>query len=196
MANEAKQYVAFAGDAVIARGTLAEVVVVAKRRGDAGERQRIALFDDVSGRVVDVDYSGTEVDVLARLGPTCDSPPTPSPAPRKGPGRPRLGVVSREVSLLPRHWEWLSEQRGGASAALRRLVDAARRSETGEAVQRRAIDAAHHFLWDMAGDRPHFEEATRALFAKDVARVRRLVRKWPQGIREQLDRYLERTRID
>ena len=183
-------FVAFVGDDLLERGSLGEVVSSAKARIDAGEERRVALFDEESGRVIDIDYSGTESEVLARLEPMTPEPGAPS---RKGPGRPRLGVISREVSLLPRHWEWLGEQRGGASATLRRLVDTARKSDSHEAVQRRTIDAAHRFLWDIAGNQPGFEEATRALFAKDFARCRRLARGWPRGIREQLDRYLERA---
>jgi len=187
-----KAFVAFIGDEVVARGPLAEVVAQAKARIDTGEDRRVALFDEETGHIIDVDYRGSESDVLARLEP----PPAESAdaSQRKGPGRPRLGVVSREVSLLPRHWQWLGDQPRGASATLRRLVDEARKSETREAVQRRAIDAAHRFLWDIAGNQPDFEEATRALFAKDFGRCRRLARSWPRGIREQLDRYLDRAR--
>jgi hypothetical protein len=182
--------VAFIGEEVIARGPLAEVVVLVKERIDAGEDRRVALFDEETGRIIDVDYSGSRTEVLSRLpSPTG----APGESPRRGPGRPRLGVVSREISLLPRHWEWLSEQRGGASATLRRLVDEARKNEGREAIQRRAIDAAHRFLWDIAGNQPDFEEVTRALFAKDFSRCRRLTGGWPSGIREQLDRYLERA---
>ncbi|MFY0534142.1 DUF2239 family protein [Nannocystis pusilla] len=46
------------------------------------------------------------------------------PPARTGPGRPKLGVVSREVSLLPRHWEWLERQPSGSR---RRCADSSRR---------------------------------------------------------------------
>lgn len=183
---------AFAGGNLIARGELAEVVARCKAQLDAGEEARIALFDDESGAIVDIDFSGSEAEVLARL-PGSDSG-APSVSKRRGPGRPSLGVVSREVSLLPRHWLWLSQQRVGASAALRRLVEVARKSESHEAVGRRAIDAAHRFMWDIAGDRPGFEEASRALFASDFERFEALISDWPEGIRGQLGRHIERAR--
>lgn len=188
---------AFAGHELVGRGSLAEVAARCKARLDTGEQQRIALYDDDSGKVVDVDFSGSEADVVARLSPSA-SPgaitESSNRRARRGPGRPRLGVVSREISLLPRHWQWLAEQRGTASATLRRLVDAARNSESGEAVARRAVDAAHRFLWDIAGDQPGFEEATRALFRRDFDRVEELTSRWPAGLRQQVARYLERAR--
>ena len=106
------------------------------------------------------------------------------PSAPRGPGRPKLGVVAREVTLLPRHWDWLAQQPGGASVAFRRLVDAARRSgEDGDRV-RRAQDAAYRFMSAMAGDRPHYEEAIRALFANDPARFEKLIAGWPADVRD------------
>jgi hypothetical protein len=104
-------------------------------------------------------------------------------APR-GPGRPKLGVVAREVTLLPRHWEWLNRQRGGASVALRRLVDEARHADGGADRRRAAQEAAYRFMSAMAGNREHFEEATRALFAGDAARFTHLIATWPKDIRD------------
>jgi hypothetical protein len=103
-------------------------------------------------------------------------------------GRPRLGVQSREVSLLPRHWDWLEEHPAGISAALRRLVDEARRGETGADRARRVRDAANRFMWAMAGNLPDFEEAARALYAKDTARLESLVAAWPADIRAHVVR--------
>ena len=195
MTTEQKIFVAFAGTSVIARGELTEVVGRSKDRLDGGEDKRIALFDDATGRPVDIDFSGSAVEVLGRLAAhPMGARPTPEPAKRRGPGRPKLGVVSREVSLLPRHWGWLAEQRGGASASLRRLVDAARKGNAGQEPTRRAIDAAHRFMWDMAGDQPGFEEASRALFAQNFDTFDRLISDWPAGIREQLERFTNRAR--
>jgi hypothetical protein len=101
-------------------------------------------------------------------------------------------VVSREVTLLPRHWEWLGTQRGGASAAIRRLIDDARkrRSETLTAAEAR--EGVHRFLTEMAGDRPGYEEALRALYRSDIAAVRAIADAWPQDIRRYLTRLLDR----
>ena len=101
-------------------------------------------------------------------------------APR-GPGRPKLGVVAREITLLPRHWDWLAQQKGGASVAIRKLVDEARRvNEDGDRI-RLAQEAAYRFMSAMAGNRPHYEEAIRALFAADSASFRKIDRRMARG---------------
>ncbi|GGS30683.1 DUF2239 family protein [Deinococcus knuensis] len=137
-------------------------------------RAGLLTFDDQTGRSVDFDLSGTLDDVLARYAPE---------TPRTGPGRPKLGVVSREVSLLPRHWEWLERQRGGASAALRRLIDEARRADPDGERRAQAQAAADRFLGVMAGDLPGYEEATRALYAADRAQFEAQVHLWPDDLR-------------
>lgn len=189
-----KLFVAFAGTNIIARGPLAEVVARMKRRLDAGEDERIALFDDDTSAPVDIDLRGSEADVLARLAehPVVGEHQV-APSGRKGPGRPKLGVVSREVSLLPRHWSWLGDQRGGASATLRRLVDHERKKSSSQEQARKAIDAAHRFMWDIAGDLPSFEEASRALFAADFGTFHELVAGWPTDVRAQLERFTQRA---
>jgi uncharacterized protein len=171
-----QNYTAFKGHAMIASGTLDKVLPELKKRFDADKSAMMLVFDDSSGRQVDFDLRGTEAQVLARA----------LPAQRTGPGRPKLGVVSREISLLPRHWEWLEEQPSGASAALRRLVDEARRREQGRQRVRLALDAAARFMSAMAGDLADFEEATRALYAKDRARLESLTGKWPRDIRKHM----------
>lgn len=195
MNTEPRMFVAFAGSRVIARGTLDEVVLRSKARLDQGKNERIALFDDQNGSAVDIDFTGTDVEVLARLAAhPMVAPDQPKTEKQRGPGRPRLGVISREVSLLPRHWSWLAEQRGGASATLRRLVDTARKSNTLQEEAGRAIEAAHRFMWDMAGDDPGFEEASRSLFAQDFETFARLISGWPIDIQEQLGRFVARAR--
>jgi hypothetical protein len=105
---------------------------------------------------------------------------------RQGPGRPRLGVVSREISLLPRHWEWLEAQPGGLSATLRRLVDEARRQEPQSEQARQRRDATSRLMWALAGDLPGFEEASRALFASERGRFTDLLASWPADLRGYL----------
>jgi len=152
------------------------------------------MFDERTGHPVDLNFDHDDAQLLAsvkaRLEP---APPTPSPTPR-GRGRPKLGVVSREVSLLPRHWEWLAQQRGGASAGLRRIVEAARKEGREEEQVGRAIERAHRFLWDMAGDLVGFEDAARALFARDFETFDRRICRWPVGVRELLGRMLADAR--
>ncbi|MCA9516796.1 MAG: DUF2239 family protein [Myxococcales bacterium] len=191
-----KTYAAFIGHELVASGGLQGTLLAAKERVDAGESAPILFFDDATGRQLDFDLSGTPVEVLARLAAHPAVAPAAAPAPqKKGPGRPKLGVVSREVSLLPRHWEWLGAQPGGASASLRRLVDQARRSGTVTERQRAAREAASRVMWALAGDLPGFEEASRALFASDDGRFAAIIAAWPEALREHLARMLARGEV-
>lgn len=167
-------YVAFAGVRQIAAGALADILPVLKPRFDTDRSDLVLVFDLDTGQQVDFDLRGTLAEVLARALPSS----------ARGPGRPKLGVTSREVSLLPRHWEWLEAQPNGISAALRRLVEQAAKSNPGKERARRTRAALSRFLLSMAGDRPNYEEACRALFAGETARFEALVRKWPKDIRD------------
>lgn len=155
---------AFQGGRRIAAGPRAAVAAAL-----AGLPQ-VLVIDDVTGRVVDLDLSGGPAAVAARY----------APAPR-GPGRPKLGVVAREVTLLPRHWDWLNAQPGGASSTLRKLVEAARR--TPEARRKAAAEAAYRAMQALAGDLPGYEEALRALFAGDDKAFAARMADWPADIR-------------
>lgn len=170
---------------MIASGALAHVAEAVKRVLDRGERAPVLIFDDQTSELVEVDFRGTWDDVLGRL-------PGPAGGPR-GPGRPKLGVVAREVTLLPRHWEWLASQPGGASVALRKLVEEARRANAGRDRIRQAQEAAYRFLSALAGNAPGFEEATRALFAGDGNRFDALVQGWPAGVRTHAKRLAARA---
>lgn len=166
---------AFAGDRLLAHGPAAEVVAAVKTATDAGEA--VLTFDAADGRVVDLDLRGDVAAVLARL--------TPAPgAEKRGPGRPKLGVTAREVTLLPRHWDWLAGQPGGASVALRKLVEGALREAEGPDRARRAKEATYRFMTALAGDLPGYEEATRMLFAGDWTAFDAAVEGWPEGVRE------------
>ena len=163
-------FTAFAAQRQLARGSLREVALaVAKAPQDAC----ILVFDDQTGRVVDLDLRGSLDEVAARYEKV--EPPKPR-------GRPKLGVTAREVTLLPRHWDWLAQQPGGASVTLRKLVEAARKSSDGEA--RRAQEAAWRFISVLAADAPGLEEAGRALFAADRARFEAHSAAWPQDVRD------------
>jgi hypothetical protein len=189
-------FTAFAGPQRLASGALADVALAVKRADVAAAP--IAIFDDRTGRAIDLDLRGSDADILARLprditGEVRPEPPTNEP---RGRGRPKLGVVAREVTLLPRHWEWLNAQPGGASVALRKLVDEARRTSGDRDRTREARDAAYHFMSGIAGNRPNFEEAARALFADDRRRFAELIAEWPADIRDHAIALAYRDRAD
>lgn len=164
--------IAFEGPRRIADGPLPAVALAIKKIRARGGRTSILVFDRITSEPIDLDLSGTDAEILRRLEP-----------PKRSPGRPKLGVVPREVTLLPRHWDWLHDQPGGASVTLRRLVDHARQSTVDADRIRKAKESAYHFMTAMAGDRPGFEEALRALFAGDRSRFDQLVDRWPNDIK-------------
>jgi len=182
-------YTAFHGQRLLTSGSLAEIAR-AIRRAEHDDAKPVVIFSDASGRPIDLDLRGTDEEVLARL-PTVvpgHPPEDAAPAEPRGRGRPKLGVVAREVTLLPRHWDWLNAQPGGASVALRKLVDEARRAKGDLDRARAARDAAYHFMSVMAGNLRGFEEASRALFADDRRRMAGLIAGWPDDIRDHVIR--------
>ena len=195
MEPQHRTYTAFAGTRLLGIGPLEQVVLLIKDRADQGETERLAFFDNETGQVLDLDLRGTPAETLARLAehPALAPVAEEKVEKRSGPGRPKLGVVSREVSLLPRHWAWLGEQRGGASVTLRKLVDDARKRSEGRDRARKAKEAAHRFMWELAGNLPQFEEASRAFYANDTAAFGRLVTAWPEDIRRHLEWLVERA---
>ena len=170
-------WTAFQGDKRITGGSPAEVVTVLKARHVSG----VLIFDDVTGRLVDLDLRGDLEECLARLPKDNEDPVEPA---ERRPGRPKLGVVAREVTLLPRHWEWLNRQSGGASVALRKLVEAARAAGDADDQKRQAQEAADRFMQALAGDQPGYEEAARALYAGQAERFEGLTAAWPKDIRD------------
>ena len=177
---------AFAGPKLLASGPLAEVAIAIKIATGA-IADPIVIFDNATGKSLDIDLRGSHREVVARLPqPSTPEPATEASTEPRGRGRPKLGVVAREVTLLPRHWEWLGTQPGGASVALRKLVEEARRVHGDRDRLRAARDAAYHFMSTMAGDRPGFEEASRALFADDRRRFAGLIAPWPEDIRDHI----------
>lgn len=180
--EENRTYTAFAGTAQVATGPLDVVLTAVKARFDRDPGGIVPIFEDQTGRPVDFDLRGGLSEVLSRAIPE---------RPRTGPGRPKLGVTAREVSLLPRHWEWLEQQPNGASAALRRLVDDARRKDPDAHRARLAIDATSRFLSAMAGNLPNYEEATRALYNRNRQRMEELIGEWPEDIRRHVLRLVD-----
>jgi uncharacterized protein len=179
-------FTAFEGQRRLATGTLGEIALRVKQ-AELHASGSLTVFSDHSGRAVDLDLRGSAEEILARHSGEGQNAREAGPmAEPRGRGRPKLGVVAREVTLLPRHWEWLNDQPGGASVALRKLVDAARRSSGDADRQRTAREAAYHFMSAMAGNFPDFEDAARALFADDRRRFTALIAPWPADIRDHI----------
>lgn len=190
-------FTAFAGNQKVATGALRDIAAPLKALVDTTPDAQILIFDDISGAQVDMNLHGSLEQVLQRLpklapalapapaAGTATQADQPAPAAPRGAGRPKLGVVGREVTLLPRHWEWLNSQPGGASVALRKLVEHAQRDNREADLQRRARDASYQFMTAMAGDRNDFEEACRALYAGDATEFNRNIASWPADVRAQ-----------
>lgn len=168
---------AFADDRLLARGARADLLTAVKSALAGGAR--VLVFDDRTGEQVDLDLRETKGTSVAS--------PAPVPEPRR-PGRPKLGVVPREVTLLPRHWDWLGAQPGGASVTLRKLVDAARASTERLQTKRVAQQAADRFMLAMLGNQPGYEEAARALYAGNGGRFATITERWPADLRDHARR--------
>ncbi|RZI40308.1 DUF2239 family protein [Herbaspirillum sp. HC18] len=185
-------HIAFDGHRRIASGPLATVALAVKHAMDGRAAGPVLVFENATGRSIDIDTRGTDDEIIERfaLAPgdtqhaadAADGQGEQSES--RGRGRPKLGVVAREVTLLPRHWDWLAKQPGGASVVLRKLVEDARRTNAERDNRRAAHERAYHFMSAMAGDLPGFEEAARALFADDRARFGELVAGWPDDVRD------------
>jgi uncharacterized protein len=185
--TQSGSFTCFLGHRRLTTGPLSAAGLVAKHAVEQGSEKPVLIFDDDTGRSIDIDTRGTDDEVIARLAQhsveSFSGEPLTMDEPR-GRGRPKLGVVAREVTLLPRHWEWLAKQPGGASVSLRKLVEEARRSHVDQDNARYMQERAYHFMSAMAGDMPGFEEATRALFANDSTRFSALIATWPADVRD------------
>ena len=196
---------AFEGSQRIASGELNDVAPVAKRAVDKwaaiNAPLAVLIFNDATSEVIELDWRGAPDEFAARLAtqavaleaPAIDQPAeetSSSSASPRGPGRPRLGVVAREVTLLPRHWEWLGTQSGGASVALRKLVEDASRASGVQDRVRQCRAVGYKFMSTMAGHEPGFEEASRALFAGDQAGLDARIADWPVDVQAHLRRVL------
>jgi len=172
-------YTAFRHFSLLARGELSTVAFAVKRTHETGPTQAVLIFEDATGRQIDLDLRGSDEDVLARhqSGAAEDK----ASAEPRGQGRSKLGVTAREVTLLPRQRDWLNAQSGGASGTLRRLVGEAMRKDAENG--RSARNAAYCFMAAVAGNLPGFEETSRALFAGNRERFEVLIASWPEDVR-------------
>lgn len=181
--DHSSTYTAFAGDRRLAAGRLPDLALAVKKAMKRPDHGVVLTFDDRTGRSVDFDLRGTDDEVIGKFAKAVEGRGGEE-QPSRSPGRPKLGVVAKEVTLLPRHWDWLASQPGGASATLRRLVETARAARGGQDRARQAMEAADRFMSAMAGNEPGYEEAARALYASDGARFDELTSAWPPDVRD------------
>ena len=195
MNNERVAWIAFAGSRRIAVGEPSEVAAAVKARVDADPETCVLVFDQYSSEPVELDLRGSLEAVLSRVPPSAsdhavrEEVPAPdelAAPPVRTAGRPKLGVVAREITLLPRHWAWLSTQSGGASVALRKLVEQALRSGAVADRVRKTRESTYRFMTAVAGNEANHEEAIRALFAGDLAAFDTLIDRWPVDVREHV----------
>lgn len=178
--NIANNYTAFDGHKLIFQGPLSEVITKTKKRIGKSENSSILIFSDETGQTIDFNFHGSEKDILKRLETFVSSSQLKE---NSGPGRPKLGVVAREVSLLPRHWEWLATQSGGASATLRKLVDEAKKKYESGSTVKQSQERTYKFISVIAGDMNGYEEALRALYKKDEKKFLALISDWPSDVK-------------
>jgi hypothetical protein len=182
--------IAFEGHQRIAAGNLRDVVQKVKQAMDQRPDVSVLIFDDATCEIIEVDFRGNMEDVLKNIDKIYETdtstPSPPEPSQKRGPGRPKIGVVGREVTLLPRHWEWLNNQPGGASVALRKLVEEARRTYRDRDKMRKSQETTDRFMSALVGNLPGYEEASRALFANNFQRFNDLITSWPADIRDYL----------
>jgi hypothetical protein len=203
---------AFQGHRRIAGGPLPDVLPAIEAAWRRDRRAPLLVFDNITSQLVELDLTSGQAHDREALQPQRqgnsagrsakgaarepqhqaargEEPQKPSvPVVARGVGRPRLGVMAREVTLLPRHWEWLNRQPGGASVTLRKLVEEARRSGAGRDRVREAQEVTYRFLLAIAGNLPGYEEAMRALFASRRERFEELLAAWPPDIRDHASR--------
>jgi len=186
---------AFLGARRVASGSVEQVVSVVKEGLAESEVAQLLIFDDSTGEQIEVDFRGTVDDVLKRRAQRpghVSAVEVGIPASRPV-GRPKLGVVSGEVTLLPRHWEWLKSQPGGASVTLRKLIDEARRAGEERSKIRKSQEATYRFMTAMAGNFHQYEEALRALYAADASRFYDLIAEWAPDIRDYIEKLAARA---
>lgn len=178
---------------LLAQATLSDVALRVKQAYEGDPHAQILVFDAVTSHVIDLDLRGTEADIIARLPLDTTMETNAAKAETIHPehtsrsrGRPKLGVVPREITLLPRHWDWLNQQPGGASVALRKLVEEAKRNSEAKQQACLAMESAYRFMAGIAGDQLHYEEASRALFAGDREGFLSQLASWPQDVKTHL----------
>jgi hypothetical protein len=181
--DSSNTYTAFENSQLLAQGSLSEVVLKTKKRIGKSDNSSVLIFSDSTGKTMDFNFQGSERDVLKRLE-LYTSPESKSD--QSGPGRPKLGVISREVSLLPRHWEWLATQSGGASAVIRGLIEEAIKKSSSNPSIKQVQERAYRIMSVLAGDLAGYEESLRSLYKRDKKAFLLHTQSWPRDVRAHL----------
>jgi hypothetical protein len=177
-------YTAFEDKKLLVQGDLKDVVLNIKQHLGRADHGSVLIFSDATGKTMDFNFRGSKDEVLRRLEPFMSLEDKPQAS---GPGRPKLGVVSREVSLLPRHWEWLATQPGGASSTLRLLIEEARKKSSGHESVKQVQERVYQVMRVLAGDLEDYEEALRALYKRDRKKFQMQIQNWPADIKKYLN---------
>jgi hypothetical protein len=172
---------AFDGPQRIASGKAADLASKVSAYLQERPQAQPLIFNADTGKQVDLDLRGSLADIRTRANTSNEASGA-----KAGKGRPKLGVVAKEVTLLPRHWDWLAAQPGGASVTLRKLVERASKDPDAPEQKQARAAAAYHFMHAVAGNLPGFEEVSRQLFAGDLAGVEAAVAAWPGDIGSQV----------
>lgn len=171
------ELIAFSGTDLIAEGPVREALPILVRYRKVNPHAELTVLERQTSRLLEVDFEQPMEVIERMLAMQVGEKPEPL---KRGRGRPKLGVQSREVSLLPRHWDWLNRQPGGASAALRKLVEAAIKSPEAQLDEARA--SVDRFLLTMAGDLPNYEEVLRQFYRRQYGAMFEHMANWPDDI--------------
>lgn len=185
--TDGKEYVVFQGTRLIARGNMLETALAVYNAYKDKTSAPVVALDSVTSELAEPDLRGGEDGIRARYGVEADLHET------KTRGRPKLGVTAREVTLLPRHWEWLESNHSGASAKLRELVETAMRASAGKDRQSHAVESLERFTNALAGDLPNAEEVSRAFYKGRMKDVIKLTADWPSDLLEHYIKLVERA---
>jgi hypothetical protein len=181
-------YTAFGNGKLIVHGGLDDVVTKIKRWYDKYSNGTLLVFNDFTGKTMEFDLRGSEKEVLQKIEMFL---PQEIVVVSARPGRPKLGVVTREVSLLPQHWEWLASQPEGASAALRKLVEGAKKNLVMKESVKQVQERAYKIMSILAGDLPQYEEALRSLYRRNEENFKQHIASWSPDIKDYVMKTVE-----
>lgn len=174
--------IAFSGDIKISSGPILKVAEATKKHLIKKPNSDIQIFDHDTGQFLEVDFRGSLSQVVERMKKSFIIETEKI----RGPGRPKLGVVSKEITLLPKHWDWLNLQANGASGSIRKLIDEAMKRNVAKDELKRSQNSVYKFMTIMAGNYPLYEEALRAFYANDNAKFKYIITNWPKDVRDHL----------